>query len=301
MKLVVQVDPRRDREGTLTLRDAADRVVFGPVPVCATADQAVARELGNAVRDPQRPGGHPPFGSYRFVKATRLTPDEHRARGPCALFFEPRTGDAVSAESHGRLLLELHGGAPGSAGGLRPTGGGLRVMDEVVEELATRLRGDADCELELQAVRESWWSRLFRRRRTLSDDEPGESGTSRGSSDSSSTSEPTFSGRGGEFSGAGASGSWQSASAGRSAAATGAAVAAGAAVTAAAVLAATESGDAGASDVSASADGNDMGGDSGVSEVPDSAGASDTSEGTSSGSDSSSPDSDSETSTSTSY
>ena len=283
MKLVVQVDPRRDREGTLTLRDAADRIVFGPVAVCATADQAVARQLGNAVRDPLRPGGHPPFGGYRFVKATPLEPDGHRARGPCALVFEPRTGDAVSAESHGRLLLELHGGAPASGGALRPTGGGLRVADEVVEELATRLRGDPACELELQAVRESWWSRLVRRRRTLSDDEPVESGTSWGSSDSSGASEPAYSGRGGEFSGAGASGSWDAASTGRSAAATGAAVAAGAAIAAGAALAANESEQPAASDASDS---------EGASEMPDSTAAE---------SDSSSPDSDSATSTSTSY
>lgn len=283
MKLVIQVDPRRDREGALALYDAAGTVVFGPVPVCATADQSVARQLSNAVRDPLRPGGHPPFGSYRFVKATRLAPDEYRARGPCALVFEPRTGDAVSAESHGRLLLELHGGAPGSGGGLRPTGGGLRVADEVVEELATRLRGDAACELELQAVRESWWSRLFRRRRTLSDDEPVESGTSWDSSDSSSASEPAYSGRGGEFSGAGASGSWDAASTGRSAAATGVAVATGAAIVAGAALAASESEQPAASDAS------------------DSAGASETSDDTASASDSSSSDSDSETSTLTSY
>jgi len=292
MKLVVQVDPRRDREGTLTLHDASGGVVYGPVPVCATADQAVARQLGNAVRDPLRPGGHPPFGSYRFVKATRLEPDEHRAHGPCALFFEPRTGEAVSAESRGRLLLELHGGAPGRGGGLRPTGGGLRVADEVVEELATRLRGDAACELELRAVRESWWSRLFRRRRTLRDAEPVESGTSWSSRDSSGASEPAYSGRGGEFSGAGASGSWDAASTGRSAAATGAALAAGAAVTAAAVLAATESGNAAASDASDGAGASDVTGDSDVSEASDGATAE---------SDSSSADSDSETSTSTSY
>ncbi|TAK41449.1 MAG: hypothetical protein EPO27_19120 [Betaproteobacteria bacterium] len=299
MKLVVQVDPRRDREGTLTLHDASGVAVYGPVPVCATADQAVARQLGNAARDPLRPGGHPPFGSYRFVKATPLAPDEYRARGPCALVFEPRTGDAVSAESHGRLLLELHGGAPGGGGGLRSTGGGLRVADEVVEELATRLRGDADCELELQAVRESWWSRLFRRRRTFGDDQPAESGTSWGSRDSSSPSEPAYSGRGGEFSGAGASGSWESASTGRSAAATGAAVSAGAAVAAAAVLAATESGNAAASDASEGAATGDMTDDSGVSEVSDS--ASEMSDSTTAESDSSSSDSDSETSTSTSY
>lgn len=301
MKLVVQVDPRRDREGTLTLHDASGVVVYGPMPVCATADQVVARELGNAARDPLRPGGHPPFGSYRFVKATRLASDEHHARGPCALFFEPRTGDAVSAESHGRLLLELHGGAPGSGGGLRPTGGGLRVADEAIEALAARLGGDAACELELQAVRESWWSRLLRRRRMLSDDEPAESGTSWGSSDSSSTSEPAYSGRGGEFSGAGASGSWESASTGQSAAATGAAVAAGAAVTAAAVLAAAESGDAAASDASDGAAAGDVTDDSGVSEISDSAGASETSDDAASASDSTSSDSDSETSTSTSY
>jgi uncharacterized membrane protein YgcG len=250
MKLLVQVDPRRVREGTLTLYDAGDRVLLGPVPVCATADAAVARRMNNAVCDPLRPGGHAPLGTYRLAKVDALDAAERNERGPYALSFEPVAGDALHAESFGRLLLDLHGGAPGSDGRLRATSGGLRVDDQVLEELAVRLRDQANCELQLQAVKESWWSRLFRLRRSVSDDESSDRETSWSSRDSSS-SEPVFSGRGGASGGAGASGSWDTARPSAAALATGAAVAAGAAVVAGAALAA---GDAAASGEAMGAD-----------------------------------------------
>ena len=220
MKLLVQVDPRRDREGSLTLYDDGNRVALGPVPVCATADAALARRMQNASCDPMRPGGHAPFGTYRLAKIDALDASERSERGPYALAFEPVAGDALHAESFGRLLLDLHGGARGSDGRLRATGGSLRVEDNVVEELARRLSGQLDrCELLVQAVKESWWSRFFRGRRALSDDRE----TSWRSHDSDS-SEPAYSGHGGQFAGAGASGSWDSAAPAIAAAATGAAV-----------------------------------------------------------------------------
>lgn len=242
MKLVVQVDPRRDIDGTLRLYGANDRIPLGPVPVCATADASLARRQNNAICDPLRPGGHPPFGTYRLVSVEAVDAADRRERGPQALSFEPAAGDALRAESFGRLLLDLHGGAPGRRGELRATGGGLRVADPVIEELAARLAGAEACELQLQSVKESWWSRLFRRRRRMSEvDDTFDRDVSRGSSDSGS-SEPAFSGRGGEFSGAGASGSWDSASSPRAAASNSAATGAGAAIVAGAVLAASASG-----------------------------------------------------------
>lgn len=242
MKLLIQVDPRRDREGSLALLDANDQVLLGPVAVCATADAALARRANNAVCDPLRPGGHPPFGTYRLAKVDALEAAERSERGPYALSFEPVAGDALHAESFGRLLLDLHGGAPGSDGRLRATSGSLRVDDRVLEELALRLGGQVPCELHLEAVKESWWSRLFRSRRALSDDESDDSRSSWSSSGSGS-SEPAFSGQGGASGGAGASGSWGPAGAAvtaGAAVATGAAVAAGVALTAGDAAAAGE-------------------------------------------------------------
>jgi len=243
MKLLAKIDPRRDREGTLTLLDATGKTVIGPVPVCGTADEALAKAQQNPSRDALRPGGHPPFGRYRLAKIEGVEPRGRWGKGPNVLAFEPESGDALRAESFGRLLLELHGGAPGPEGMLRATGGGLRVSDEVIQELAARLEGAGACELELLSVKESWWSRLFRRRRVTDDDGTTGRSDSSWSSSSSESRDSAYSGRGGDFGGAGASGSWDAAPAGR-AAAQGAAVAAGAAIGAAAALAASESGTA---------------------------------------------------------
>jgi hypothetical protein len=62
--------------------------------------------------------------------------------GPVVLAFEPLAGDALTAESYGRLLLLLvHGGESGADGRLRPTTGGVRLADGDARALADLVRG----------------------------------------------------------------------------------------------------------------------------------------------------------------
>jgi hypothetical protein len=218
MRVLIEVDGRRQRLGWLTaLLDDGSRL--GPVEVCLTADETAARAAGNPERDPLRPGGHAPFGTYR-LREVRGVPQESRDEyGRHSLIFEPRSGEALQAESFGRLALALHGGAPGEDGRLRPTDGGFRVDDGALQRIAKAVRpGD---ELEVKERPLGFWEWLFGRRRRPSaarserptdDHDRGWIDRSTGptSERSPDRGEP-FEGRGGAFGGAGASGAWDAA------------------------------------------------------------------------------------------
>src|SRR5262249_62159784 len=98
MKLLVEVDGKREWLGRLTtFLDSGARL--SPVEVCLTADESAARAAGNPGCDPLRPGGHAPFGTYR-LREVRDVPDTRlRADGPPSLVFEPRSREALQAES----------------------------------------------------------------------------------------------------------------------------------------------------------------------------------------------------------
>jgi hypothetical protein len=218
MRVLVEVDGRRKRLGWLTaFLDDGSRL--GPVEVCLTADEEAARAAGNPERDPLRPKGHAPLGGYR-LREVRSVPDASQDEyGRHSLVFEPRSGEALQAESFGRLALALHGGALGDDGRLRPTDGGLRVEDAVLPRLAAAARpGDT---LDVREKPLGFWEWLLGRRRRpsaarrqpfLDDDDRGRTDHSSTSTfDRSADRSEPFEGRGGAFGGAGASGTWDAA------------------------------------------------------------------------------------------
>src|SRR5215470_10075769 len=112
MRLLVEVDGRRERLGRLiAFLDSKARL--NPVEVCLTADEGSARAAGNPDRDPLRPGGHAPLGTYRLREVKEVPEASRREYGSHSLVFEPRSGEALQAESFGRLALALHGGEMG--------------------------------------------------------------------------------------------------------------------------------------------------------------------------------------------
>jgi hypothetical protein len=148
MKLVVEVDSKREYLGRLS-GFATRGQLFGPVDACATARAKAGRATGNPQRDPLRPGGHVPFGTYRLAGVRDIPPEHHDEYGPKAVVFVPTGGEALHAESYGRLDLLLHGGAPGPDGRLRPTGGDLRVDDATLAQIIRAASGGAGVTLEV--------------------------------------------------------------------------------------------------------------------------------------------------------
>jgi hypothetical protein len=229
MKIRVGVDAERSRLGRLTMSDGSG--TSSAVDVCAT---------GN-VRDPLRPGGPAPYGTYTLKEARPVDGAMVPELGDTTLVFEPRSGAARMAESLGRFVLELHAGRAGDDGRLRITSRGLRVWPETLVQIAMAVARGESIELEIYEAPLTLWDRIFFCRRRYSrgfgtsdstrDYDDGWRSSS--SSSSSSSRDDSFSGKGGQFGGGGASGSWDSA-------ARGAAVAGGAAL-GAGIAAASES------------------------------------------------------------
>lgn len=168
MKLVVEVDPEREYLGQLT-GFASRGPVFGPVEACATARRKAARAADNPERDPLRPFGHVPFGGYRF-RETRAIPPEHQAEyGTHVLVFDPVAGQALDAESYGRLELLIHGGDPGPDGRLRRTNGDLRVDAETLRKLVRAASGGSEVLLDVKESKLGMIERLTGRRQKPSD------------------------------------------------------------------------------------------------------------------------------------
>ena len=218
MRVLIEVDGRRQRLGRLTafLEDGRR---LGPVEVCLTADEAAARAAGNPERDPLRPGGHAPFGTYRLREVRDVPAASWDEYGRSSLIFEPRSGQALQAESFGRLALALHGGRTGDDGRLRPTDGGFRVEDGILPRLVEAAQpGDA---LEVKESPLGFCEWLLGRRRRPStagsqrptdDYDRGWGDRSTGATaERSPTPGDSFEGRGGTFGGAGASGAWDAA------------------------------------------------------------------------------------------
>ena len=214
MKIRVGVDAGRSRLGKMEV-DSAGGTRLGPVDVCATADPAAARAAGNPAGDPLRPGGHTPFGTYVLKEVRRVAAELIPEWGDITLVFEPQSGEAREAESYGRLVLVVHGGQPGDDGRLRTTSLGLRVDRATLEQVAAAANRGEHVDLEVHAVPVGFWDRMFFwRRRPSRGFLAADTTTStdrdqwRSTSSSSSPQGDGYAGKGGQFSGAGASGSW---------------------------------------------------------------------------------------------
>jgi hypothetical protein len=121
--------------GTLTVEDEAGLVVFGPVPCRGKGDNDAAAAHGNPARDPKKPFGDHPYGSYAIELIQKDKLPEH-SYGPFFLLLTPTGGDALEGAHNGRTGLALHGGELTAYNVLRATNGCLRLRNEDVAAVA---------------------------------------------------------------------------------------------------------------------------------------------------------------------
>lgn len=243
LTLKVEVPEARDRAAFATLRDGMRTVATGPA--VASATPAFAAQRANPDCDPLRLCGHPPLGRYRLLHREPTGAGQPAHYGAQLLLFEPQSGPALHAESFGRLGLLVFGGPPG-----RRTQGGLRVNNEMLNAIVTRLSQGGDMTLEVVPLRaHAWWQfwkapqppsqalsgdalnppqppndelslleallqkSVRRVRDTPTDRDDAFDRTSRSDTSSTSSSRDSFQGKGGDSGGAGASGRWDEAAA----------------------------------------------------------------------------------------
>jgi len=237
LRLKVEVPVTRDRTAFATLRDGSNIVATGRA--VASATPALAAKHANPRCDPLRPWGHPPLGRYTFLNHEPAARRETSDYGEHLLLFQPESGQALDAESFGRLALLAFGGPA-----RRRTQGGLRLSDEMVGIVVRGLRAGEGLTLELVPWRpRAWWQfwkppqvtpeslaphardqrapatpeltlleallrkSLRRARDTTSDNDTHHDRDSR-RDPSGSSSRESFQGKGGAGGGAGASGRW---------------------------------------------------------------------------------------------
>lgn len=151
LTLKVEVPEARDRAAFATLRDGMRTIATGAA--VASATPAFAAQHANPACDPLRLCGHPPFGRYRLLHREPAGAGQPAHYGAQLLLFEPRSGPALDAESFGRLGLLVFGGPPG-----RRTQGGLRLTNEMLNAVVTRLSERRDMTLDVVPLRaRAWW------------------------------------------------------------------------------------------------------------------------------------------------
>lgn len=118
-------------------------VVFGPngtqlgsFPALGKADNQEAARRGNPTRNPLRPFGDTPTGTWS-AKVGKVMPDTSTYGLHPVIYLWPTGGDALTSHSplNRRTGIWLHGGSLGAAGQLRPTYGCIRVHDGTMARL----------------------------------------------------------------------------------------------------------------------------------------------------------------------
>ena len=72
--------------------------------------------------------------------------------------FQPISGQALDAESYGRLLLLVYGGAVPRSGYLPLTKGGIRLEQGLFDRVVHALERDSEARLEINdAGQPAWW------------------------------------------------------------------------------------------------------------------------------------------------
>lgn len=246
LTIIVRVPETRDRTAVVDVASGFSRIATDIAAASALPD--LAARNGNAECHPLRPYGHPPVGTYRLLTHAPAAEDCEVEYGKHILVFEPESGDALEAESFGRLLLLVYAGPTGKDGRLRRTQGGIRLQQATLDTILSRLQTNPDVRLGVRLLHApAWWQfwkrsadtfllssdpprlisppldeaslaarlaagkSLPRRSRLQQDDD--RDATSRDSSSRSESGQgASYSGKGGEFGGAGAGSSWDSAS-----------------------------------------------------------------------------------------
>ena len=156
LRLTVQVPEARDTTAVATLHAGLRTIATGPAVASATPPIAAARS--NPGCDPLRPWGHPPLGGYRLLFHRATQPEEAAEYGSHFLLFDPESGDALDAESFGRLVLLAYGGPSGRDRRLRRTQGGLRLTNQMLQAAVARVEAGEDMVLQLEPLAApSWW------------------------------------------------------------------------------------------------------------------------------------------------
>lgn len=174
LMLDVKVPEGRDRTAVATLSYRSYSTATGQV--VASATPSIAARHGNPDCDPLRMWGHPPFGDYRLLRYAPVDSELASEYGTYFLLFEPESGQALDAESFGRLGLLAYGGPAGRDGRMRRTQGGLRLDHRMMQAIVEKLKYGSKMRLRLTPLAPpAWWQ--FWRRGTetpfLSDDLPG--------------------------------------------------------------------------------------------------------------------------------
>lgn len=133
----VSLPVNRWNEGRLRLYSAGGELLLD-VPARGKADDSAAALSGNPSRDPTRPYGDTPAGSYAPVSVMRrkeITPGIGAAWIP----MEGATGDALKARMNGRRGLGIHGGRGDQE--LVATKGCIRLRDSDFARLADIMAG----------------------------------------------------------------------------------------------------------------------------------------------------------------
>ena len=124
-RLVIVVQTGRRAAGRAVLLGDDGTPRLKPLPVLATASDAAALRHGNPDRDWRRPFGDLPTGAYVVV---RTLPPANGTHCLGALVLSPTGGNALEALRAGRTCFLVHGGPTDPQGRLRPTFGGLRLV-----------------------------------------------------------------------------------------------------------------------------------------------------------------------------
>ena len=146
LTLRIEVPAARDAMALATLHDGSTKVATDYA--VASAAPEVAKKRGNRACDPLRPYGHPPLGRYSLINQEPTQPAQAAAYGDHLLLFQPESGQALDAESFGRLALLAYGGPTGCR-----TQGGLRLSAKMLRTVVTHLASDKEMTLELEALR----------------------------------------------------------------------------------------------------------------------------------------------------
>jgi len=156
MQLDVRVPPDRNSAGASTLTVGLSKIMV--TPAVASASKPLGAKKNNPTNDSLRPGGHPAMGRYRFHGRTDIPKECHTEYGKVLLAFEPESGDALDAESFGRLGLAVYAGLPGRDKHLRRTQGGLRIPSSMMEAILSRLPTTTGMTLVIgPLVPAPWW------------------------------------------------------------------------------------------------------------------------------------------------
>lgn len=242
LEILVRVSPERDLAAHLRITDGMRTVVDDWA--VTSADPSAAQRANNPQADPLRPGGHPPFGRYELTAQGPAPTGTQTEYGEALLLFEPVAGQALDAESYGRLGLLAYAGRMAPDTRLRRTQGGLRLPSRAMDLLLECLDDSIPVVLRIEPVQPPpWWAfwrkrlehpalsarppqfdappldeatllaellrRSKRRARPLAEHEDDWHRRRDTNSDSTSSGDTAgFRGRGGEGGGAGASGGW---------------------------------------------------------------------------------------------